>query len=101
MSVAEVITGSYNDDDSITRFYAALARCRPEWHTQAACRGMGPADWFPDRYAQPTRETLALCAACPVVEQCGEAGRSEPAGVWGGLTRSQRERRRRSGQAAA
>jgi hypothetical protein len=36
------------------------------------------------------RQARALCARCPVVEQCGKAGRGERFGVWGGTDPAQR-----------
>jgi len=70
---------------------------RPAWHAQAACRGKGPARWFPGQGDDlgPARE---LCAACPVREPCLEAARTERNGIWGG--QSERQRRRERQQAA-
>lgn len=67
---------------------------RPEWHARAACRGMNPSVFFPERNesSEPAR---AICDACPVHDECGEAGRSESDGVWGGRIRPSRRRRRR------
>jgi len=36
----------------------------------------------------------AVCAGCPVREECLEAGMREPRGVWGGLTARERVRLR-------
>ena len=61
---------------------------RPGWHRQAACRGMGPAMWFPD-LGGDVRPAKAICAACPVQEPCAEAGADE-VGIWAGLSAPQR-----------
>lgn len=64
---------------------------RPEWHARAACRGGGPAIWYPER-GTSAEMALARCKACTVRAECLEAGQSELHGVWGGM--SPRERRR-------
>ena len=73
---------------------------RPDWHHLAACRGRTEA-FFPtiDVHAKrgdpdPYAEARKLCAACPVVEPCREAGRSEHHGMWAGTTPGQRRPRR-------
>lgn len=77
----------------------------PAWHAQAACRGAGPEAFFPpesperrgpSRQAQLAYEAAAeqYCARCPVTVECLEAGQGEGHGLWGGLSPSQRYRRR-------
>jgi WhiB family redox-sensing transcriptional regulator len=61
-----------------------------DWRELAACRG-ATANFFPAR-GQPTGPIKAICAACPVVAECAEAGLFEKHGIWGGM--SERERRR-------
>ena len=64
---------------------------RPTWHGRAACRGMDPAIFFPERGARNSgQEAKAVCAACPVTAECGEAGARETSGVWGGKCARQR-----------
>jgi hypothetical protein len=68
---------------------------RPAWHRRAACRGQGPEARFPERHhaAATTAAALALCARCPVTDECAEAGQGEAAGIWGGVNvRAQRRR---------
>ena len=70
---------------------------RPAWRDGAACNGLDPARWFPERTgASVAAAAKAVCAACPVQPQCLEhaleAGERE--GIWGGS--SPRERRRLS-----
>lgn len=66
---------------------------RPAWHARAACRGVGPELFFPDRgdsawaYGQ-AREMH--CAHCPVVSECRQAGEHEAFGLWGGQTAGRR-----------
>jgi len=63
------------------------------WMAFAACRGMDPDFFFPARGVS-TKDAKAVCAECPVREQCLEyaiEGR-ERFGIFGGL--SERERRR-------
>lgn len=74
--------------------FAALARGRPKWHQQAACRGQGPDGWFPPPGTEPKFEALAVCAACPVREPCASAGTVER-GTWGGISEARRRRDKR------
>jgi WhiB family redox-sensing transcriptional regulator len=65
----------------------------PTWQQFAACvHHAGRVDFFPAR-GESTRDAKAVCAGCPVREECLEfALRLKVAhGVWGGL--SERERR--------
>ncbi|CAN5911423.1 hypothetical protein BH23ACT2_BH23ACT2_18440 [soil metagenome] len=72
----------------------ALAQ-RPAWHASAACRGVGAELFFPERGAS-TDDARALCAVCPVVDECRSAGEGEQ-GVWGGASAQQRRLIRSSG----
>lgn len=69
---------------------------RPAWWAQAACRGQGPGQWFPEQGAQAV-DAKAVCARCPVRTDCLDAAveHHEPAGVWGGLSPTERRPRRR------
>lgn len=62
------------------------------WQTQALCRGMDPALFFPERghHDDDCRAALAVCAECPVTTQCLEENLHESDGVWGGTTGRQR-----------
>lgn len=70
---------------------------RPAWHASAACRGMGPSMFFPERgqALEPARE---VCERCPVREPCLAtalaAGPEEP-GVWAGTSKNDRRQLRR------
>lgn len=88
---------------------------RPEWITDAACRGMGPGlfyDWetIPGRGERISDGSLAkaraVCATCPVQYEClayalTTLDRIEvDHGVWGGTTPEQRVRLRRARRSA-
>lgn len=64
---------------------------------QAACRGMDPAIFFPER-GQPCGPAQAVCAKCPVREDCWEYSVETAAkhGIWGGMSERARRDRRRS-----
>ncbi|HKZ21025.1 MAG TPA: WhiB family transcriptional regulator, partial [Acidimicrobiia bacterium] len=62
----------------------------PSWHTQAACRGLDPELFFPERGTQ-AGEAKAVCRGCPVVAECYEAGKDEEFGIWGGTSRKERQ----------
>lgn len=57
------------------------------------------ADWIPDVDDPPSPAVLAralaftrsVCWSCPVQAVCADYGRRQPAGMWGGLTRAQRD----------
>jgi WhiB family redox-sensing transcriptional regulator len=70
-----------------------------EWQHAAACKGVDESVFFsPDAERGPSRRAReaaakALCAVCPVVQECLEHALAvrEPYGVWGGLSISERE----------
>lgn len=71
------------------------------WREQAACRGMGPALFFPERghSAAPAKR---VCATCPVWRECLEyaLAHHDRLSIAGGLSEKQRReilRRRRLG----
>ena len=81
------------------------------WQWRAMCAEGNPHVFFhPEGERGPARRqrdraAVAVCAGCPVVEECRRHGLSarEPYGVWGGLTESDREeiyRRERRGARA-
>lgn len=63
-----------------------------EWYAQAACRGMPTEWWFPelgmpDRQRRNFYKAKAICADCPVKEQCLKYGKETGSmGLWGGVT---------------
>lgn len=81
------------------------------WADSAACAGHNPEIWFPQlskagRHGVWQRNQLeqakAICQGCPVREQClTHAVDNQEAGVWGGMTETERDelrRRRKRGQ---
>ncbi len=63
------------------------------WQAYAACMGVDPDLFFPERGAS-TREAKAVCGRCAVRTECLEyaLANAEKFGIWGGM--SERERRR-------
>ena len=62
-----------------------------------ACIGTPTSLWFPGA-ARPSQHSRAkaICATCPVLEECREHGLShERFGIWGGLTAAERRKIRR------
>ena len=54
------------------------ARNEREWRDQAACKGMNPTVFFPERNnPNAVKQAKTVCARCPVSTQCGEAGQTE------------------------
>ena len=70
---------------------------RPAWHQWAACRGVGPAFFFPERGDGRPFAALAICKDCSVRSQCLEAALEVPSmtGVWAGTTQQGRRAMRR------
>jgi WhiB family redox-sensing transcriptional regulator len=71
------------------------------WRALARCRGMDTAIFFPED-DRPRRHLIyeparTVCAQCPVVEECRQAGMGEDQGMWGGMSPTQRHPRIRSG----
>lgn len=65
------------------------------WRFAGACRDGDPDLHFPAGTSGPAVElqiakAKAVCADCPVLVQCREAGMSEPYGIWGGLAEDER-----------
>jgi WhiB family transcriptional regulator, redox-sensing transcriptional regulator len=82
------------------QFLLQLASEDQHWRQFAACRRLPTSWWYPiierqgprdDPYATPR----AICTTCPVRTPCADAGANEPDGMWGGLTPTERRRRRR------
>lgn len=62
------------------------------WQDEAECRGLTPL-FYSDIPADLER-AKAVCAICPVSNECREAGKTEAFGVWGGQSASDRGARR-------
>lgn len=61
------------------------------WQTLAACRGMDPNLFYPERGVNAT-PAKAVCEACPVTQECLSYGLMEGVGIWGGTSEKQRRR---------
>lgn len=63
-----------------------------DWRLAAACRDHKQPDWwFPEKGESPLN-AIAVCARCPVREEClaHALKTGEQYGIWGGLTERQR-----------
>lgn len=71
------------------------------WRDRAACRDSDPDLFFPAGSTGPALEEIraakALCATCPVQDQCLAFAleTNQDAGIWGGLSEDERRERRR------
>ena len=80
-----------------------LVPSRTDWFDDAACRDADTDVFFPTAEADAAA-AKAICALCPVREECLESALEAspaPEGVWGGLTRVERHRLVRRRQKAA
>lgn len=74
------------------------------WQDDALCAQTDPDMFFPEKQGAPARSPKAICAACPVVEQCLEyaLATAQTEGIWGGRTpRELRHLRRDRGMLSA
>jgi len=70
-----------------------VARNERSWRHSAACKGMDPDLFFPTRSGRGSLDAArAVCDTCPVSTQCYQEGCTEYAGVWGGLSATQRRK---------
>lgn len=72
------------------------------WPEQAHCRDTDPDAFFPEvERVNQLGAVRRICHGCPVRQQCLNYAMDHPelVGVWGGLTTSQRRRRRRGTRA--
>ncbi|SDL18616.1 Transcription factor WhiB [Lentzea albidocapillata subsp. violacea] len=66
----------------------------PEWQIRAACKGRIDLDFIEPKSPAEDAKCRALCAGCPVREQCLTAALAsgEAWGLWGGLDAEERLR---------
>ena len=66
---------------------------RAPWTKDAACRGCSQVSFYPQR-GEPAEPARAICASCPVREECLDFALRNRilGGIWGGL--SDKERRK-------
>ena len=69
---------------------------RPEWHRQAACRGMG-ASGFVKSTGGAYGATRQECAGCAVRQECLDFALADESivGLWGGTSDAERRELRR------
>ncbi|MGE3292465.1 MAG: WhiB family transcriptional regulator [Geminicoccaceae bacterium] len=77
-----------------------LNELRPDWHVHAACRGQLGLFFTEGRgieAAAARQRALALCAVCPVIEECHQYATEHRVriGIWGGQLQVRWERRYR------
>lgn len=73
-----------------------------DWRERAVCAEADPEAWFPVKGANPSR-VKAICATCPVRQQCLDFAISQEFrvdGIWGGTTEDERRPLRREKAAA-
>ncbi|MEV6712009.1 WhiB family transcriptional regulator [Lentzea sp. NPDC051208] len=65
----------------------------PEWRTRAACQGRVDLDFIEPKSPAEDAECRAMCAGCPVREQCltDSLANGEAWGLWGGFDSDERE----------
>jgi hypothetical protein len=68
---------------------------RPTWWAAAACRGVGPQDFYVEGRSGTYGPSTALCEACEARAPCAEQGSRERFGWWGGMPARQRQALRR------
>ncbi len=75
---------------------SVLAPERPAWQARAACRGVDPDLFFPERTTsnQDVERAKAVCGSCPVRDECLEYGLHDEFGVWGGRAGGDRKKLR-------
>lgn len=91
------------NDLAMPRLSASALNLAPtDWYDDAACRDADTDVFFPVSESQ-SDAAKAICAVCPVREECLEyALEVRPGdGVWGGLTATERHRLIRRRQKAA
>lgn len=94
-----VYRGGYQPSDYKPPAHAPDLRAlfdRPAWMADAACRGMNPDLFFPER-GNRTQAAEQACADCPVADQCLDYAleRREGFGIWGGQAEQDRRLLRR------
>lgn len=63
------------------------------WAAEALCAETDPELFFPTKGQSPAR-AKAICAQCPVIQQCLKYALTSPvalAGIWGGTTEDERK----------
>ena len=67
------------------------------WRDEASCLGYDPLWWFPAEWTRARPEVFAICAGCPVRDECladaltWPVGVDRAGGIRGGVTASARQ----------
>lgn len=87
---------SDQDDSLQADDLPALVATREDWTKRGACRGMTLDVFFTER-GESTKQAKALCAECPVVNECLDYAlrTGQKFGIWGGTSEKERKRMRR------
>lgn len=92
----ELVAAVFTDPRTLVR---SLVPAVPEWHAHAACQHER-SDVFFIAAGSGLRAARAICAACPVKQDCLDAALDTPEsadfGTWGGTTASERRKLRRA-----
>lgn len=69
---------------------------KPEWMSRATCAGMGTRPFFHGRGGDRGDAAKAVCAGCPVREECLAFALADPLilGIWGGTGAAERAKMR-------
>ena len=85
------------DESDPSAWLAELTR-RPQWHAEAACRGMGSATFVLGRGANESimARARSICSTCPVTVECLDYALADIdiTGIWGGTTGRERRQMR-------
>ena len=85
------------------QFGRDLSGLDTSWMDQAACRGVDPGLFFPERGARAAFDRIrAICETCPVQVECLEYALeiNTQHGFWGGKSERERRRMRRERKAS-
>ena len=96
------MTVHYTWTDETTEFpelLDMLARARPKWQADAACREHPELSWFPELGSTSGAAALRVCVGCLVRWECLEwalGQGSQLRGIWGATTARERRNLRRT-----
>lgn len=87
------------EQTGLEELLAIVERSRPAFHSDAACRESHPGvTFFPER-GEDARPAKEVCAGCLSLDDCRRWSFAQDAslqGVWGGLSRQERLKARRT-----
>ena len=80
----------------LQRLLTEIDADRPDWHAEAACRGLAPDLFYPAR-GESLAAARSVCEGCPVQAECLNTamGRNEKFGIWAATSVRQRRHLRR------